>query len=382
MIGRIVDRNSQTHRDSPEIDLKYFTTKECPTCLGGRLNEKALSVIVDGKNIGEVGNMPLADCLDFVKCAKHPNAEVIKPKLVEQLESLINVGVGYLSLNRASNTLSGGEAQRVKLARQLGCDLIETIYVFDEPTAGLHPRDVQTVIANLARLRDKGNSVLVVEHDEAVIKQADHVIEIGPGGGANGGEVVAQGTLVDIVRSPKSVIAPYLADDRVHAVSRGRLPGAPVKIVNASRHNLKNITVDVPTKVLVCLTGVSGSGKSSLVEELIEQHPNKLVVIDQGQIGGNRRGCIATYTGAFDYMRKKYARQFNMNESLFSFNAQGACSECKGLGFISMDMNFLGDVRIHCDSCNGNRYKEKVLRYKIDGKSIADVLHMLYLIHL
>lgn len=375
MIGRIIDRNSSTHRDSPEIDLTYFTVMDCPECHGGRLNQKALSVLIDGKNIGEVADMPLTECLEFVKNVRHPHAEVIKPKLVEQLESLINVGVGYLSLNRSSDTLSGGEAQRVKFARQLGCDLIETIYVFDEPTAGLHPRDIQTVVDNLIKLRDKGNSVLVVEHDEMVIRSADHIVEIGPGGGAQGGETIAQGTFEEVCANPDSVTGPYLkVASKIEAAARTL--GNPITILDAHRHNLKHLTVDVPTKVLVCLTGVSGSGKSSLVEELVEQQREKMVVISQDQIGGNKRGCIGTYCGVFDYIRKVFAKEHQLSESLFSFNAQGACSECQGLGFISMDMNFLGDVRIHCDSCNGNRYKEKVMRYLYKGKNIAEVLKM------
>lgn len=376
VIGRIKDRAAQTTREAPEIDQWYYTAIECPECMGGRLNQKALSVVINGKNIGEVGNMPLTGCLEFVKKIDHPHAEVIKPRLIEQLENLINVGVGYLSLNRSSDTLSGGEAQRVKFARQLGCDLVETIYVFDEPTAGLHPKDVGNVIANLQRLKEKGNSVLVVEHDEEVMKAADHIIEIGPLGGSKGGEVVVQGDIEDIVNSPQSVTAPYLKKGTLLAKEKYRQASGTIKIVNASSHNLKNLTVGIPTGVLVTLTGVSGCGKSSLVEEIVQQYKERIVLIDQDQIGGNKRGCIATYTGAFDYIRKIFAREFGMSESFFSFNAQGACSECNGLGFIDMDMNFLGNVKIHCDMCNGSRYKEKVLRYRYKDKTIVDILRM------
>lgn len=214
MVYRIMHRNTKVHRGPSERDMKYFDFVDCPECHGGRLNAQALAVRLNGKNIGEVGNMPLDECLAFVKSIDHQNAKVIKPRLEEQLQSLINVGVGYLSLNRSADTLSGGEAQRVKMARQLGCDLIETVYVLDEPTAGLHPRDVAKVVQNSKRLRDNGNSVIVVEHDEAVIRNADHLIEIGPGGGKKGGEIVAEGKIEDLIANPASLTGKYLEGER------------------------------------------------------------------------------------------------------------------------------------------------------------------------
>lgn len=376
LVTRLQERNSKVHRSTSERDLSYYTVMDCPECNGGRLNKKSLEVKIEGKNIGEVANIPLGECLEFVKSIKHSHAEAIKPRLIESLESLINVGVGYLSLNRSSDTLSGGEAQRVKFARQLGCDLIETIYVLDEPTAGLHPRDIEMVTNNLTRLRDKGNTVLVVEHDETVIRSADHIIEVGVGGGSKGGEIVAQGSLEQILGDINSLTGKYLRNGLGLKKEIYRKPNGTIKIKNASRHNLKNLTLEVPTGVLVALTGVSGSGKSSLVEEILEQYGEKIVLVDQSAVGNNKRGCIGTYTGAFDTIRKIYAKEFGMSESFFSFNAQGACEECQGLGFIDMDMNFLGDVKIHCEKCDGSRYKEKVLRYKYRDKTIVDVLKM------
>ena len=377
VVHRIIHRNSKVHRGLSEHDMKYFDLIDCPECHGGRLNSKSLEVRLNGKNIGDVANMPLEECLAFVKSLNHKNAEVIKPRLIDQLQGLINVGVGYLSLNRSADTLSGGEAQRVKMARQLGCDLIETVYVLDEPTAGLHPRDVTKVVENLKRLRDNGNSVIVVEHDETVIRSADYLIEIGPGGGKKGGEIVATGKINDLIADPKSLTGKYLSGDMSIKVKNDyRKASGKIKVTNANNHNLKDISVDIPTGILVALTGVSGSGKSSLIEEIMSQHGDKVILIDQGQVGANKRGCIATYVGAFDKIRDYFAHENRMHPSLFSFNSHGGCELCKGVGFIEMDMNFLGDVKIKCERCGGSRYKEKVLRYKYKGKNIAEVLTM------
>lgn len=377
VVHRIIHRNNNTHRSLSDNDMKYFDLIDCPECHGGRLNGKSLDVKLNGKNIGEVSNMPLEECLAFVNSLDHKNAEVIKPRLIDQLQGLINVGVGYLSLNRSADTLSGGEAQRVKMARQLGCDLIETVYVLDEPTAGLHPRDVTKVVENLKRLRDNGNSVIVVEHDETVIRSADYLVEIGPGGGKRGGEIVATGKIESLITNPNSLTGKYLRGNKSIKIKRNhRKTLGELEISNATRHNLKNLSVAIPTGILVALTGVSGSGKSSLVEEIMKQHGDKVVLVDQGQVGANKRGCIATYVGAFDRIRTYFSSEYRMHPSFFSFNSHGGCESCKGVGYIEMEMNFLGDVKITCESCGGLRYKEKVLRYKFKGKNIAEVLTM------
>ena len=377
VVHRIIHRNNNIHRSLSENDMKYFDLIDCSECHGGRLNNKSLEVKLNGKNIGEVANMSLEECLVFVKGLNYKNAEVIKPRLIDQLQSLINVGVGYLSLNRSADTLSGGEAQRVKMARQLGCDLIETVYVLDEPTAGLHPRDVTKVVENLKRLRDNGNSVIVVEHDETVIRSADCLVEVGQGGGKNGGEIVAMGDIKSLIANPNSLTGKYLSGGKSIKTKRDyRKANGALKVFNATRHNLKNLSVDIPTGIMVALTGVSGSGKSSLVEEIVSQQGDKVVLIDQGQVGANKRGCIATYVGAFDKIRDYFAQEHKMHPSFFSYNSHGGCELCHGIGFIEMDMNFLGDVKIKCESCNGSRYKEKVLKYKYKDKNIAEVLAM------
>ena len=377
IVYRIRHRNTKVHRGPAKRDQQYFEFIDCPVCRGGRLNKKALTVRINELNIGQVAGLPISECLAFVKGVKHTNAEVIKPRLVEQLQNLLAVGVGYLALNRSADTLSGGEAQRVKMSRQLNCDLVEMVYVLDEPTAGLHPRDVAQVVRNLQKLRDKGNSVIVVEHDEMVIRGADYLIEIGPGGGKQGGRVVVAGRPEELMADARSLTGRYLEGDKVIAAKREyRRAAGGLKLRRASRHNLKNLSLELPTGVLMALTGVSGAGKSSLVEELVSQHGDTVVLIGQGQVGSNRRGCLATYVGAFDRIRRYFADETGMHPSLFSYNSHGGCRLCKGAGLTVMDMNFLGDIRVKCESCGGSRYMKKVLRYRYRGKNIVEVLAM------
>ncbi|MCL5090614.1 MAG: excinuclease ABC subunit UvrA [Patescibacteria group bacterium] len=376
VVTHLLARGSSTHRLVNKEEMKYFQFIPCPECQGWRLNKESLAVRLNGLNIGEVANLPISECLNFVEGINHPNASVIKPRLIAQLKNLVNVGVGYLSLNRSADTLSGGEAQRIKMARQMGCDLVETIYVLDEPTAGLHPRDVDKVVENLRRLKANSNTVLVVEHDETVIKNADFLIEVGPGGGKKGGEIVAQGTFAEVMANPNSITAKYLKNEPKMISKTLRQASGNIKIMKAKLHNLKNFDVMIPTGVLVALTGVSGSGKSSLVEEILTQRNEKVILMDQKPVGDNVRGCLATYIGAFDKIRKIFSQESGASASLFSFNGQGACLDCQGLGFINMDMNFLGDVKIKCETCQGKRYRKEALGYQYQGKSIDEVLAM------
>lgn len=376
IVYRISHRNTKVHRGPSTSDMKYFTFVDCPGCHGGRLKPSSLAVTIDGMNIGQVANLPVSDAIQFISRINHRNAAVIKPRLIGLLHFLINAGVGYLSLNRSTDTLSGGEAQRVKLARQLGCDLIETICVLDEPTAGLHPRDIQTVIANLQKLRDAGNTVLVVEHDETVIRSADHLIEVGPGGGKDGGTITFSGPMKDLLAG-HTLTARYLNRPLQPPGENVRTPTGWLPVRNATRHNLKHITVNIPTGVLIALTGVSGAGKSSLVEEITDRYPDKVVQISQKPVGSNRRGCIATYAGIFDEIRQLFARSNRVSPSRFSYNSRtGCCPECRGLGFIDMDMNFLGEVRMKCHKCHGLRYTPDVLSYTYRDRTIAAVLAM------
>ncbi|PJA12008.1 daunorubicin resistance protein DrrC [Candidatus Dojkabacteria bacterium CG_4_9_14_3_um_filter_150_Dojkabacteria_WS6_41_13] len=377
IVHRMMHRNTKIHRGPSDGDLKYFDFVDCPNCFGFRLNEKALAVKLHDINIGEAAHMPISDCAKFVQCFTHPFAQAMKPQLSQQLDNLCNVGLGYLSLNRSADTLSGGEAQRVKMARQLGCNLIETVYVLDEPTAGLHPRDVAQVVENLQKLRDKGNSVLVVEHDETVMRSADYLIEAGPGGGKNGGNIVAVGSPMELMSNKASLTGAYLTGAKsIKYKGQIRKPPGFLIMKNLTKHNLKNLTVKIPLGVMTALTGVSGSGKSSLVEEIVSRHTDKIVVIGQHEIGANKRGCIATYVGAFDLIRTLFAKENKVSASLFSYNSIGGCKHCKGLGTINMDMNFLGDINIKCEACKGLCYQQHVLDYRYIGKNIADVLTM------
>jgi len=377
IIGRLIKRNSSRHRPMKKYDIPYFEAEPCGECNGGRLNKKTLSILVKGKNIGETANMQLTDLLVFVKKIKHPHAKPITPRMTELLEYLINSGVGYLSLNRSVGTLSGGEAQRIKFAKQLASDLIETIYILDEPTVGLHPRDINKLIKNLKQLRDKQNTVIVVEHEPSVILASDYVIEIGPGAGRFGGEITAKGSPRDIVDNRKSITGLYLNGKKsVAQKSRKRKAQGYLKLKNASLNNLKKVTVKIPTGVFVAITGVSGAGKSSLVDVLAKKYQENIILIDKSPIGRMARSNPATYTGAFDFIREIFAKTNKVNKSLFSSNSKGACSKCKGLGYRKMDMQFLGDIKIICDACGGRKYISEVLKYKVRDKNIFDILQM------
>jgi len=377
VVHRIMHRNTKVHRGPSESDMKYFEFVDCPECKGFRLNSEALAVRLHGMHIGEVAQLPLDKCRVFVESITHPNAEAIKPGLLAQINNLISVGVGYLSLNRSTDTLSGGEAQRVKMARQLGSSLIESIYVLDEPTAGLHRRDVNEVIKTLKQLRDQGNTILVVEHDRSVMRSADHLIEVGPGGGSLGGTIIAQGSPEEIEANPASLTGSFLSGiTSIKPKHRYRTPIDWLDLPNVTRNNLQNITVRIPLGVMTAITGVSGSGKSSLIDELVQRKGDQVVLIDQQAIGKNMRGCIATYSGIFDKIRKLFAQANHVSERNFSFNSAGACPHCKGIGFQVIDMNFLGDISVKCSKCNGLRYKENILSYHYNGRTIAEVLKM------
>ena len=378
IVNRIIKRNSSSHRVMKSYDKQFFQVQPCDICRGGRLNEKALSVKILGKNIAEVANSPIDSVIGFLKEINHPHAKPILPRMLNQLEYINNIGLGYLSLNRSVDTLSGGESQRIKIARQLGSDLIQTIYVLDEPTRGLHPKDVDTLINNLKRLRDLQNTVIVVEHDPMVIKSADYILEIGPGAGRYGGEIVSSGTITDIKNNPQSLTGEYLSGKRkISSRVNRRKPSGFLEIKNANLHNLKNLNVKIPTGVMIAVTGVSGAGKSTLIDEIfVRQYQDKLVVIDQSPIGSSPRGNSATYVGAFDYIRDVFAKENNVSKALFSSNSKGACLECNGLGYKRLDMQFLGDIKIPCETCEGKKYIPEVLKYKFKDRNIYEVLEM------
>jgi len=351
---------------------KYFIYSDCNSCNGSRINEKARSVEVNSKTIPELINLELTDLNKYLDEIKGDIAKPLVKKMKQILLHLIEIGVGYLSLNRPVATLSGGESQRVKMARQLDCDLVDMMYILDEPSIGLHPRDISKLIEMLIKLKEKGNSVFVVEHDPALIKCADYIIDIGPYAGSKGGEVIYSGTFEGLKKS-KGLTAEYL--NKKEKLDNNRKQWNEfIEINNASLHNLKNISTKIPKGVLTCITGVAGSGKSSLINDIFIKENKDAIIIDQSPVGKSSRSNPATYVGIFDDIRKEFAKETKTNPSLFSFNSKGACPKCKGLGTISYEMSFLDEVKIICDECSGKRYTDKVLELQYHGKNIQEVL--------
>jgi len=355
---------------------QYLTHSDCDACQGTRLNARAREPLLGGKNIAEVCAMELTELDDFLSRISDPVAETSIRKIRSVLGHLVGIGAGYLSLNRAVATLSGGESQRVKMARQLDCALVGLMYVLDEPSVGLHSKDTQKLLELLCHLRDQGNSVLVVEHDPDVIQAADHVVEIGPLAGKGGGHVLFSGSVEELRRSDCAT-GQMLRVSRQKAQVRParRTPRGFFAIRDACTHNLRHLDVDIPQGVLCCITGVAGSGKSSLVHgELVRLYP--AVVVDQQGVARNSRSNALTYTGIFDAVRKGFAAATGAPASLFSFNSDGACPECKGQGFIKLEMSFLDDVTMQCSRCEGRRYVPEVLALRWNGLNIDDVLNM------
>jgi excinuclease UvrABC ATPase subunit len=309
-----------------------------------------------------------------VRAIKEPKAGPIVDLLVERLRAVIDIGLEYLSLNRETDTLSGGESQRVRMVKHLGSSLVDVMYIFDEPSVGLHPRDVHRLNDLLRKLRDKGNTVIVIEHDPAVIECADHIVDVGPGAGSGGGMIVFEGTYEKLVKSD-TLTGRHLMQ-MLPIKKDVRKPTGQLRIKNAHANNLKNISVDIPKGVLTAVTGVAGSGKSSLINEgFLVQHPDA-IVIDQSAVGTSTRSNPATYTGVMDDLRKAFALANKVDGGLFSFNSKGACEACNGSGVVFTDLAFIDAFKSPCEVCQGRRFKDDVLAYKLDGKSISDVLAM------
>jgi excinuclease UvrABC ATPase subunit len=348
-----------------------FTT--CPECDGTRLSEGARSSKIQGLNIGEACAMQISDLAEWVRGLDEPSVAPLLEALLQALESFVEIGLGYLSLDRSTGTLSGGEAQRTKMIRQLGSSLTDATYVFDEPTTGLHPHDIQRMNGLLLQLRDKGNTVLVVEHKPETIAIADHVVDLGPGAGTAGGTVCFEGS-VDELRGADTVTGHYL-DDRASLKQIVREATGTLEIRGASANNLRDIDLDIPLGVLVVVTGVAGSGKSSLVNRSIPDGAG-VVSIDQGAIGGSRRSNPATYTGLLEPIRKAFAKANGVKPALFSSNSEGACPSCNGVGVIYTDLAMMAGVATTCEVCDGKRFDASVLEYHLGGKDISEVLAM------
>ena len=413
VINNIKRRYKETNSDFTREQMrKYMTELPCPVCHGYRLNQRALAVKIDGQNIGEVSDLPISKSIDYFKNIKlsEQNEKIAKPILKEILDRLTfmqNVGVDYLTLSRSARTLSGGEAQRIRLATQIGSNLSGVMYVLDEPSIGLHQRDNDRLISSLKAMRDLGNTLIVVEHDEDTMRAADYIIDIGPGAGENGGRVMAAGTPKQIMRSRKSLTGQYLSGKKMIEVPMERRKGNGKHIIlkGAAANNLKNIDVDFPLGKFVCVTGVSGSGKSTLVNLILKRilaqklnnnsakpgkyksisgvnNIEKVINIDQSPIGRTPRSNPATYTGVFDDIRELFAQTNQAKvrgytKGRFSFNVKGGrCEACHGDGIIKIEMNFLPDVYVPCEVCHGTRYNSETLEVEYKGKNIAEVLNM------
>ncbi|MDP9189859.1 MAG: ATP-binding cassette domain-containing protein, partial [Actinomycetota bacterium] len=355
--------------------IDRFTTSEtCPECSGERLNEAARSVAVAGHTIIEFSEMEVADLIEVVRRLDHPSSSgPVAASLADRLAALDEIGLGYLNLGRPTKTLSGGESQRIKLVRHLGSSLTEMLYVFDEPSIGLHPHDVERLTGLLRRLRDKGNTILVVEHDPDVVEVADHIIDLGPHAGSEGGEVVFEGDLSQL-RAADTVTGRALGE-RLSIRDDPRDPAGTLAINGANLHNLRNLDVELPTGILNVLTGVAGSGKSSLVEVLVERNPGASV-IDQSAVSTGRRSNTATYTKIAASIRRLFAEANGVKASLFSANSEGACPECRGLGVVYTDLAFMDGYIAVCDACGGRRFTDDVLEHRLGGLSIADVFDL------
>ena len=352
---------------------RAVTFSLCPECDGTRIGPEARSSRIGGVNIADACAMQISDLARWVRELTEPSVAPLLDALRESLDSFAEIGLGYLSLDRPSGTLSGGEAQRVKMIRHLGSSLTDVTYVFDEPTIGLHPHDIARMNGLLLRLRDKGNTVLVVEHKPEVIAIADHVVDLGPGAGTEGGQVVFEGSLEDL-RGSGTVTGKHL-DDRVTLKEQGRTPDGVLEVRGADTHNLRDVDVDIPLGVLVVVTGVAGSGKSSLIDGSVSGRDG-VVSIDQGAIKGSRRSNPATYTGLLEPVRKAFAKANGVKPALFSANSEGACPTCNGAGVIYTDLATMAGVATTCEECEGKRFQASVLEYHLGGRNISEVLAM------
>jgi len=378
LVPRVQKSFFSKDRESLQPHIRAFvdrvaTFSACPDCDGTRLSEGARSSKIKGMSIAEACAMQISDLASWVRDLDESSAAPLLEALSETLDAFTDIGLGYLSLDRASGTLSGGEAQRTKMIRHLGSSLTDVTYVFDEPTVGLHPHDIQRMNDLLLELRNKGNTVLVVEHKPEMIEIADHIVDLGPGAGSAGGEVVFEGTIAELRRS--DTLTGRHLDHRASLKHAVRATSGAMEIRGANTHNLRNVDVDVPLGVLVVVTGVAGSGKSSLIGGSVSGKEG-VVTVDQNPIRGSRRSSPATYTGLLDSIRKAFAKANGVKPALFSSNSEGACPTCNGIGVIYTELGFMESVATTCEECEGRRFEASVLEYKLGGRDISEVLAM------
>jgi excinuclease UvrABC ATPase subunit len=372
---KYITRDVKTYSERTQNAVApYMTYGPCTLCKGARLSQAALGCKINGYNIAQLAAMEVDELIEVIRAIKDPVAAPMVDSLIERLQHMIDIGLEYLSLSRETDTLSGGESQRIKMVKHLSSSLVDVLYIFDEPSIGMHPRDVHRLNELLQKLRDKGNSVIVVEHDPDVIKVADHVVDVGPLAGTRGGTIVFEGSFADLLNA--DTLTGRHMKQSLPIKSSCRAAKGKLSITNARANNLQNVSVDIPTGVLTVVTGVAGSGKSSLIHQtFLRQHPGA-IVIDQSPVGISSRSNPATYTGIMDEVRKTFAKVNQVSPSLFSFNSKGACENCQGLGVVYTDLAYLDEVKLPCEICGGKRFKDEVLAYTFHDQSISDVLNM------
>ena len=353
---------------------KMVSTFTCPECGGSRLNEKIRSCRINGKNIAEVCDMPIPDAAEFVRGIEDPLAVDMKRELLKKLNSLIEIGLGYLCLSRGTDTLSGGEAQRIKISRYINSPLTDMMYVLDEPSVGLHSRDIQNLNNSLIKLKEHGNTVLIVEHHREVISIADHIVDMGPAAGMNGGQVMFEGSYKDLMMS--NTLTGRMLRARTPMKMKHRTPTGWYRIEHAKLHNLQDVSVDLPMGCLTVIAGVAGSGKSSLSEDFMEHYPGRTISIRQKNIGINLRSTPATYLDIADPIRNLFAKANHVPAAQFSFNSKGGCPVCGGKGIIVSEMAYMDAIETVCEACHGSRYNDETLTYRYRGKNIAEVMGM------
>lgn len=367
-------KDSKENITRKEALRNVVITKACPSCQGKRLNEKILSCKIKGKNIADCTALSIDELLDFIISLESDVYEVIIKELSGKLQNIINIGLQYLTLDRSTNTLSGGESQRIKMVRNLGNSLVDLLYIFDEPSIGLHPKDLQNINTIIQQIKDKGNSVLVVEHDPDIIRMADWIIDMGPGSGKNGGKVIYEGDFTSLKRS-KGKTGAYF-NQKPAVKRRFRKAKDYLKVRNANLHNLKNVSVDIPIGIMTVVTGVAGSGKSTLINKVLPTLYQDLTVIDQSLFTASARSNLLTYLNISDTVRKLFSESNHVSEKLFSRNSEGACKNCKGLGVEKIDLAFMDDIEQPCEVCDGSGFDPKVLQYQYHHQNIVEVMNM------
>ncbi|WP_313429912.1 excinuclease ABC subunit UvrA [Siminovitchia terrae] len=367
----ILEKGSKNYR----LDLeRVIHTIECPSCKGTRVNEIVRSSKINGKSIADCVQMPIEELIDFLKGIQNSNVKIVLSDLLNRLESMLSVGLGYLNIGRKTSTLSGGESQRIKMTKHLNSALSDVLYIFDEPSVGLHPEDLKGIGEIFKRIRDKGNTVVLVDHDPDIIKMADHIIEIGPFAGSKGGDIVFEGNYKDLLKSntltAKALMRPYTINKAKQQFQEY------YRLENVSAFNVKHQSVKIPKNALTVVSGVAGSGKSTLIRNLFVKHYPESVVFDQSLIHKSNRSNLLTYLGVFDKVRQKYSNISDKDVSLFSFNGKGACPECKGKGYIKYDLAYMGDVTQECEICHGKRYNDEALSIYWKGRNIFELLQL------